>query len=101
VASAYHHRPRDDVRSRLSSNCRGSSLTDGREFAQFDDGKPADESMLHTCFSCYAAIKARDFVLTRYAPYTEWSKVSVHRTGESTRDTGTVESDAISNTELL
>jgi hypothetical protein len=42
--------------------------TGGWGFAEFDDGKPAGEAVLKTCFPCHAAIKARDFVFTRYAP---------------------------------
>src|SRR4051794_33831739 len=42
--------------------------TGGWGFAQFDDGKPADEAALKTCFPCHEAIKARDFIFTRYAP---------------------------------
>jgi hypothetical protein len=44
------------------------SATGGWGFAQFDeDGKPADEAVLKTCFPCH--VKAsRDFVFTRYAP---------------------------------
>jgi hypothetical protein len=37
-------------------------------FAQFNDGKPADEAMLNTCFGCHEPAKACDFVFTRYAP---------------------------------
>ena len=45
------------------------AATGGWGFAQFNkDGKPADEAMLNTCFSCHAAIKERDLVFTRYAP---------------------------------
>jgi Cytochrome P460 len=44
------------------------AATGGWGFAQFDDGKPADEAVLNTCFACHQAIKARDFVFTRYAP---------------------------------
>jgi hypothetical protein len=44
------------------------AATGGWGFAQFDDGKPADKAVLNTCFSCHAAIKARDLVFTRYAP---------------------------------
>jgi hypothetical protein len=36
-------------------------------FAQFNDGKPADEAVHNTCFSCHQAAKARDFVFARYA----------------------------------
>jgi len=45
------------------------AATGGWGFAQFNkDGKPADESMLKTCFPCHAPVKARDFVFTRYSP---------------------------------
>ena len=45
------------------------AATGGWGYAQFDkDGKPADEAMLKTCYPCHVAIKARDFVFTRYAP---------------------------------
>jgi hypothetical protein len=37
-------------------------------FAQFNDGKPADEAVHKTCFACHEPAKARDFVFTRYAP---------------------------------
>jgi hypothetical protein len=42
--------------------------TGGWGFAQFNDGKPADEAVHSTCFSCHEPAKARDFVFTRYAP---------------------------------
>ena len=42
--------------------------TGGWGFAQFKDGKPADEALLKTCFPCHMPIKARDYVFTRYAP---------------------------------
>jgi hypothetical protein len=44
------------------------AATGGWGFAQFKDGKPADEALLKTCFPCHAPVKARDFVFTRYAP---------------------------------
>ena len=44
------------------------ATTGGWGFAQFNDGKPADEAVHKTCFSCHAAIKERDLVFTRYAP---------------------------------
>jgi len=40
----------------------------GWGFAQFKDGKPADEALHRTCFPCHEPGKARDFVFTRYAP---------------------------------
>jgi hypothetical protein len=42
--------------------------TGGWGFAQFNDGKPADEAVHKTCFPCHEPVKARDFVFTRYAP---------------------------------
>ena len=42
--------------------------TGGWGFAQFDDGKPADEEMLRTALAAHARIKDRDLVFTRYAP---------------------------------
>lgn len=44
------------------------AATGGWGFAQFNDGKPAAESVLKTCFPCHAPAKARDYVFTRYAP---------------------------------
>ena len=44
------------------------AATGGWGFAHFNDGKPADEAVLKTCFPCHQAIKERDFVFTRYAP---------------------------------
>ena len=44
------------------------AATDGWGFAQFNDGKPADEALHNTCYSCHEPVKARDFVFTRYAP---------------------------------
>jgi Cytochrome P460 len=41
--------------------------TDGWGFAQFDDGKPADEAVHKTCFACHSPAKDRDFVFTRYS----------------------------------
>jgi Cytochrome P460 len=41
--------------------------TRGWGFAQFDDGKPADEAVHKTCFACHSPAKDRDFVFTRYS----------------------------------
>jgi hypothetical protein len=43
------------------------ALTGGWGYAQFDDGKPADDAVLKTCFPCHQSIQARDFVFTHYA----------------------------------
>lgn len=42
--------------------------TGGWGFAQFKDGKPADATLLKTCYPCHVPVKDRDFVFTRYAP---------------------------------
>lgn len=44
------------------------AATGGWGFAQFKDGKPADEALLKSCFPCHVPVKSRDFVFTRYAP---------------------------------
>jgi hypothetical protein len=44
------------------------AATGGWGFAQFKDGKPADEALIKTCFPCHEPVKARDFVFTHYAP---------------------------------
>jgi hypothetical protein len=40
--------------------------TGGWWFAQFTNGKPEDEAVHKTCFSCHSPAKDRDIVLTRY-----------------------------------
>jgi hypothetical protein len=44
------------------------AITGGWGFAQFNTGKPADETLLKTCFPCHEPNQARDFVFTHYAP---------------------------------
>lgn len=44
------------------------ATTGGWGFAHFKDGKPGDETLMATCFSCHDQAKARDLVFTRYAP---------------------------------
>jgi hypothetical protein len=44
------------------------AATDGWGYAHFEAGKSADDSLLKTCAPCHQAVKARDFVFTRYAP---------------------------------
>jgi hypothetical protein len=47
---------------------RKYASTDGWGFAQFKDGKPADEAVHKSCFACHESAKARDLVFTRYSP---------------------------------
>jgi len=44
------------------------AATGGWGFAQFKDGKPADEALLKTCFPCHQPFKAGDLVFTHYSP---------------------------------
>jgi hypothetical protein len=44
------------------------AATGGWGFADFTDGKPADEATHSKCFSCHEPLKAHDFVFTHYAP---------------------------------
>jgi hypothetical protein len=52
----------------MVKDSRKYASTGGWGFAQFNDGKPADEAVHNTCFSCHEIVKARDFVFNRYAP---------------------------------
>ena len=52
----------------MVKDSRRYAATGGWGFAQFKDGKPADEALLKTCFPCHVPVKARDYVFTRYAP---------------------------------
>ena len=52
----------------IVKDSRTYASTGGWGFAQFNDGKPADEAVHKTCFACHQSVKARDFVFTRYAP---------------------------------
>ena len=52
----------------MVKDSRKYASTSGWGFAQFNDGKPADEAVQKSCFSCHETVKARDFVFNRYAP---------------------------------
>jgi hypothetical protein len=52
----------------MVKNAKKYASTGGWGFAHFDDGKPAEETVLRTCFPCHEAVNARDFVFTRYSP---------------------------------
>lgn len=52
----------------MVKDSRKYASTGGWGFAHFNDGKPADEAVHKTCFSCHETVKARDFVFNRYAP---------------------------------
>jgi hypothetical protein len=44
------------------------AATGGWGFADFTNGRPGNEALHKTCFSCHEPAKSRDFVFTRYAP---------------------------------
>jgi len=44
------------------------AATGGWGFAQFDNGKPADEAVHNACFACHVIVQARDLIFNRYAP---------------------------------
>jgi len=44
------------------------AATGGWGYAHFDDGKPAREAFMQSCYPCHQAIKSRDYVFARYAP---------------------------------
>jgi len=44
------------------------AATGGWGFADFKDGKSADEAALKTCFPCHVPAKASDYVFAKYAP---------------------------------
>jgi Cytochrome P460 len=58
--------PKNGVQFMVKDSKKYAS-TGGWGFAQFDDGQPAGDAVLKTCFACHQAVKARDFVFTRYA----------------------------------
>lgn len=51
----------------MVKNSRKYAETDGWGFADFKDGKPGDEALHQSCFSCHAPAKAQDYVYTHYA----------------------------------
>jgi hypothetical protein len=52
----------------MVKDSRKYASTGGWGYAHFNDGKPAGETVLQSCFPCHQAIKSRDFIFTRYSP---------------------------------
>ncbi len=52
----------------MVKDSRKYASSGGWGFAQFNDGKPAAESVQATCLGCHSAARARDYVFSRYAP---------------------------------
>ena len=59
--------PKNGVQFMVKDSKKYAS-TGGWGFAQFNDGKPADEAVHKTCFPCHQVAKARDFIFNRYSP---------------------------------
>ena len=51
----------------MVKDSRKYASTGGWGFAQFDEGKSADESVLKACYPCHQAVIDRDLVFTRYS----------------------------------
>ena len=58
--------PKNGVQFMIKDSRRYAS-TGGWGYGHFEDGKPASEALLKTCFPCHQAVKDRDFVFPRYA----------------------------------
>jgi Cytochrome P460 len=58
--------PKNGVQFMVKDSKKYAS-TGGWGFAHFNDGKPADEAVHNTCFSCHQVAESRDFVFNRYA----------------------------------
>jgi hypothetical protein len=67
LADSFEAGPPTNVQVMVKDSRKYAS-TGGWGFAQFNDGKPADEAVHKTCFPCHEPAKDRDFVFTRYAP---------------------------------
>jgi hypothetical protein len=52
----------------MVKNSKKYATTGGWGFAQFKDGRPADEALHQTCFPCHQPFKAGDLVFTHYSP---------------------------------
>jgi len=52
----------------MVKDSRKYASTGGWGFAQFNDGKPADEAVQKTCFPCHETVRARDLVFNHYSP---------------------------------
>jgi hypothetical protein len=59
--------PKEGVQFMVKESTKYAS-TGGWGFAQFNDGKPVDATVINTCFPCHGPAKAHDFIFTRYAP---------------------------------
>ena len=66
-AQSFVAGPATNVQFMVKDSTKYAS-TGGWGFAQFKDGKPAEETLLSACFGCHVPVKGRDYVFTHYAP---------------------------------
>ena len=59
--------PKNGVQFMVKDSKKYAS-TGGWGFAHFNDGKPAEEKFMKSCFPCHQAVPTRDLVFTRYSP---------------------------------
>jgi hypothetical protein len=59
--------PKNGVQFMIKDSTKYAA-TGGWGYAHFDDGKPAKDSFMQSCYPCHQAIKSRDFIFTHYAP---------------------------------
>ena len=58
--------PKNGVQFMIKDSRKYAS-TGGWGYGEFNDGKPAAEAHMKSCYPCHQAIQERDFVFTRYA----------------------------------
>ena len=59
--------PKNGVQFMIKDS-RKYAATGGWGYGHFENGKPADEAAMKTCFPCHELVKDRDFVFTPYSP---------------------------------
>jgi len=67
-AQSFIAGPRTNGVQFMVKDSKKYASTGGWGFAHFNDGKPADEAFMQSCFPCHQKIESRDFVFTRYSP---------------------------------
>ena len=58
--------PTNGVQFMIKDSTKYAS-TGGWGFGQFNDGKPASQALLQSCYPCHQTIKSRDLIFTHYA----------------------------------
>jgi hypothetical protein len=58
--------PKNGVQFMIKDSTKYAS-TGGWGYGHFDNGKPADNAFMQSCYPCHQAIKDRDYVFTRYS----------------------------------